>query len=125
MPLPNDPVRWPMSMDPSDVVDFIMSLTGTPALLDVDNSEEIDSFTLTMSAEGVALGLTIGTDARAPELIEGNTAVKLWLSVDSGSQAEGAYSAAGVELGVVGRFTTNSSPSRTYERTWAVKVMQR
>lgn len=125
MPLPSSPIAWEGSMDPSDVVDFIATLGGDTPLLDIANSEEIASYTLTVMAEGVALGLQIGSGIRAPALVESNTAVKLWLSVDSGSQADSAYSGAGIELGVVGRFTTNSSPSRTYERTWSVTVKQR
>lgn len=125
MPLPSSPIAWEGTMDPADVVDFVMSLAGDAPLLDLDNGEEIAGYTLTVLPEGVALGLEIGTASYAPELIEGNTGVKLWLSVDGGSQADSAYSGGGVELGVVGKFVTNSSPPRTYERTWAVKVLQR
>lgn len=125
MPLPSSPIAWQGSMDPSDVVDFVMSLGGDKPLLDLDNGEEIASYTLTVMPEGVALGLGIGTGDRAPALIEGNTAVRLWLSVDAGSQSESAFSGAGIELGVVGKFVTNSSPARTYERTWSAKVLQR
>lgn len=125
MPLPSSPIAWQGSMDPSDVVDFVMSLGGDKPVLDLDNGEEIASYTLTVMAEGVALGLQIGTASYAPSMIEGNTAVKLWLSVDGGSQADSAFSGGGVELGIVGRFVTNSSPARTYERTWSVKVLQR
>lgn len=125
MPLPNDPVRWPMSMDPSDVVDFIMSLTGTPALLDVDNGEEIASYDLNLSAEAASVGLLIGSGAYAPALVADNTAVKLWLSVDPAKRSDCVFSHGGVEVGVIGTFVTNSSPARTFERTWMVRVRQR
>lgn len=125
MPLPSSPIEWEGSMDSADVVDFEMTLAGTTPLLDTANGEEIASYTLTVMAEGVALGLQIGSGAYAPAPIEGNTGVRLWLSVDSGSQSDSAFSGSGTALGVVGKFVTNSSPARTYERTWAVTVKQR
>lgn len=125
MPLPSSPIEWEGSMDSADVVDFEMTLAGTTPLLDTANGEEIASYTLTVMAEGVALGLQIGSGAYAPTLIESNTGVRLWLSVDSGSQSDSAFSGTGTELGVVGKFITNSSPARTYERTWSVRVFQR
>lgn len=125
MPLPSSPIEWEYEPDPSDVADYVMTLAGDDPLLDTANSEEIASYTLTVGAEGVALGLEIGSGAYAPALIEGNTGVRLWLNVDSGSQSDSAYSGAGTQLGVTGNFVTNSSPARTFERTWAVTVKQR
>ncbi len=126
MPLPSDPIRWEYQMDPSDRVDFDMQFgEGADALLDVGGGEAIASYTLTVEAEGVALGLTIGSGAFAPSLVDSNRTVKLWLEVDSGFQGDAAFSGAGTELGIRIRITTNSTPARVYERTYAVTVKQK
>ncbi|MEA3537594.1 MAG: hypothetical protein U9R73_00520 [Pseudomonadota bacterium] len=126
MPLPSDPIRWEQKIDPGDRLDFLMELgAGTPPILDVDNGEIVTSYTLTMSAEGVALGLTIGTGLYAPQLIDSGRTVLLWLEVDSGNWSNAQYSGSGSEIGVTLQFQTNNSPARRYERTWALKVLQR
>lgn len=124
MAIPLTAFIWDDPMDPSDVVDFIVDCAD-PDLPLLEAGETIASFTLTLPAESVALGLTIGTSTRAPAKINTDTAIKLWLSVDSGYIANAAFSGAGTSLPVEVTIVTSSTPSRTRQRTCVVKVAQR
>lgn len=129
MPLPEPPIRWKQALDPSEILDYVMELgveeNGRRPLLDVDNGEEIASYDLNLTADAASVGLLIGTGAYAHALVADNTAVKLWLSVDPAKRSDCVFSHGGVEVGVIGTFVTNSSPARTFERTWMVRVRQR
>jgi phage tail tape-measure protein len=123
MALPPNASAWTQEMDPADIVDYQVTLAGTGGLL--ETGETIASYTLTMSAEGAALGVTIGSvGSYAPSLINSSTGVKLWLSVGSGFQSNAAFSGTGVSVGIELTVVTNSSPARTRQRTLVVKVAQ-
>lgn len=124
MAIPLTAFIWPDPMDPSDVVDFVIDCAD-PTLPLLESGETIASFTLVLPSESVALGLTIGTAARAPVKINTDTAIRLWLSVDSGFISNSAFSGAGQSLPVEVTIVTTSSPSRTRQRTCVVKVSQR
>lgn len=129
MPLPEPPIRWKQALSPGEELDYVMELgveaNGYAPLLDIENGEEIAAYDLVISADGVALGLQLGDGPRSSALVDDNTAVKLWLSVDDDMQADCIFSNGGVEIGVTGTFVTNSSPARTFERTWMVRVRRR
>ncbi|MHB9879096.1 hypothetical protein ACSMXM_05480 [Pacificimonas sp. ICDLI1SI03] len=120
MPLPKSPTTWDYEMDPGDRVEFTLDGPGF-----LSDDEVISSYTLINEPEGVALGLTIGADEYDPALVDGDTALKIWLSVDDAEHANESFAGDGVIVGIRGKFTTNSSPPRRYERTWAVRIIQR
>lgn len=132
MVLPPNAKVWTQEMDPADVIDYQATLSGVDGLL--ETGEQIGTFTLTMSPEGAALGVTIsaggvGEGGAAPALFDplggsSNTAVKLWLYVDEEFQADPAFEGSGSSIGITLTVHTNSSPARTRQRTLVVKVAQ-
>lgn len=115
------------SMDPADTVDYVCDFaTGDgihPALLDA--GETISSYTVTLSPEATALGLAImNTGSYVTSLINGSTAVKMWLQVSGGFQSNAAYDGAGSNLGIIVTITTSNSPARVRQRTCVVNVAQ-
>lgn len=103
-------------MDPSDEVDFRAQFT-----LDVD--EAISEFTLLTDAASTALGLEIGTGVRQPLLVEDDTAILVWLTIDPSLWNDPAFDT-GALLGFTAQIVTSSGPPRRYERSWVVLVRQ-
>lgn len=132
MPIPVNAVLMKQEMDPADIVDFVANFydtsdaTKTPIL---ESGETISSYTLTMSSEGAALGVTIETVApRAHGLITSsagyvdNTAIKFWLSVTGANATNAAWDATGTKIPVT--VTINTSQNRRRERTMVVTIAQ-
>jgi hypothetical protein len=126
MPIPLNAVVVKQEMDPRDIIDFIANCYDTsdpdkPPLL--ETGETISSYVLTMSAEGAALGVTIETVApRASALINSDTAIRYWLSVTSGFQANAAFDGVGTKIPVSVEISTNQNRRR--ERTMVIQVAQ-
>ena len=120
MALPRDPVSIGEAMDPAELLDFVFDLSGV-----LEPDEAIEAFAMTMSAEGAALGLLIETGARAPLLIENARAVQLWFAVAPAMRTDAAFTGEGVRIGIELRATTNASPPRVRERTFALTLRQR
>ena len=130
-------VDWQGALDPAEKLDFIADFTA--ATLGANEApvlapgELIASYSLAVTAEAAALGLTIeegapygpglvALDANLEE-VAGATAIKLWLSVAPAFQSNPAFES-GVKLGVVATIITDSVPQRTRERTYNVEVKQ-
>jgi hypothetical protein len=123
MALPEDPAVWSQSMDPADRLDYQMFCRGARPLL--ETAEQIASYTLALTPEAAALGLTIETGGgRDPVVLAGGDTVALWFSVASGFQTNAAFSGSGAQLGVELTIVTDSVPARTRQRTWALTVKQ-
>lgn len=123
MALPNDPVAISGAMDPSEILDFVFDFAN---LLQDSEVIDPDQVTLTMSAEGTALGITIATDAdREAALIDSDTAILLWLSVDAAFRSNAAFAGAGTTVGVEAHVRTNALPYRELERTFTITIRQR
>lgn len=126
MPIPLNAVEVEQEMDPADIVDFIFNAydTSDPAKLPLlEAGEIISGYTLTMSAEGAALGVTIETVApRASALINTNTGIRFWLSVSGAFQSDAAWDGAGTKIPVT--ININTDQNRVRERTMVIKVAQ-
>lgn len=107
---------WPYVMEPGDEVDFRAQFT-------LDTDEAIAAFELRTDAESTALGLEIGTGVRQPLLVEDDTALLVWFSIDPAMQNDPAFDS-GALVGFVAVITTNSGPPRRYERAFSVFVKQ-
>lgn len=124
MAIPSTAVRFGGSMDPGDWRPYEMDFSP---LLDVSAGEQIDpaTFALTMSAEGVALGVQMDAAGdRAPALIDGGTGIRFYLSVDPAQQSAPAFDV-GVSVAVVSVIRTTATPFNRYERTWVVPIVNR
>lgn len=120
MPIPPNAFQWSQPMDPADEIDYVVDVAG---LLDVAGGEAIASYTLTLGAEAVALGLTIGTGAYAVSQ-PSSTSYKIWFSIDPAFQSNSAFGGQGALLPMTIKITTNSSPARIRERTLVLQVAQ-
>lgn len=124
MAIPSTAVRFGGSMDPGDWRPYEMDFSP---LLDVIAGEQIDlaNFTLTMSAEGVALGVQMDdVGPRAPALIDSGTGIRFYLSVDPAQQNAPVFDA-GVSVAITTRIRTTATPFNIFERTWVVPIVNR
>ena len=123
MPLPEAAQLIPQPLDPSDLVDFQLDLIGGDRPM-LEEGEQVASYTFAVLPEGVALGLQIENQAPyVPALLEGNTALQFWLSVDEEMRSSSAFREPGVKLGLELTVMTNNVPPRRRQRTIAVEVV--
>lgn len=119
--LPPNAKKFPDPFDPKDRVEFILTLDGPTGIL--EDGEGVGSYELTLTAEAVALGLTLGSGTFAPSQPLPNQ-IKFWLEVDGAFLNNAAFSGAGTDLGIEVTVTTNSNPARRRQRTAVITVAQ-
>ena len=83
-------------------------------------NEGVASYTLAPSAEAVAAGLKVETDAWAPAL--NGLVLDFYLSVVPGMQGASAFGGTGMQLGVEATFVTDAVPPRTLQVTFVQEV---
>lgn len=111
-------------LDPHEEIDWLADCSDI-----LEAAEQIDTYTLTVLAEAVALGFTImsgsGRD-HAKAAVDGTSdkGVLYWATIDSAYQANAAFDGTGTSLPVELEIVTNSSPARTRQRTFLTKVAQ-
>lgn len=109
-------------MDPSDLIDIVYDARPMMA---VDEAIS-DTWVLTMSAEGAAVGLTISSGgAYAPAKVLADGGVRFWLSVSGIQQANNIFLNSGIDIPITLRWDTTNVPKRTFERTMVITVRQR
>jgi hypothetical protein len=86
------------------------------------SGETINSFTVAMSAEGTAVGLSIDNTTNPPAKIDNNTNIQIWFQVDPGEQSNVAFDGDGTRFAVTVSITT--SVGRKYQKTWTLLVQQ-
>jgi hypothetical protein len=118
MAIPAAASAWSQPMDPSDRVDYRIDLV-TAGLL--GGGEQVDSYTLTLLPEAVALGLTILEDIDHGPFDDG-TSIHLWLEVVEAFRTNTAFNA-GVNLPMELTVETTSTPPRRLQRTIVVRVV--
>lgn len=119
---PPNAIIFTQPMDPKDVVEYTLTIpqgSGQP----LETGETIASYTLALTAEAAAAGLTIVTTGGYTTTLVGQV-LTFWLSVSVGQQAAAVFSVDGMACGIEFTFNTNSSPARTKQRTLVVKVAQ-
>lgn len=122
MAIPSTAVECEGPLDPHEELDFVFPCG---ALLELADSEEVASYTLTLLPEAVALGLEIMTGSgRDHALLAGNTDIEFWLTVDPLFQEDAAFDGAGAQLPLEVEIVTNATPARTRQRTALVRVVQ-
>lgn len=124
MAIPLNARRWDEQMDPADVLEWVLHVgifNGQAGLL--EPLETVASYTLALSAEAVALGLTTGTLTRAASQPT-PTSFRWWFLIDSAFQSNAAFSGEGALLPMELTIVTDATPSRTLQRTLVLKVAQ-
>ncbi len=122
MAIPPSAVRFQAQMDPGDRIEFVAIFNE---ILQVSAGEQIaeGTWTLTMSPEGAALGVTIGSaGAYAAGLQVSNQQIRFWLWVLDANQSDAIFNS-GVDVAITIRFETTNIPPRRYERSFVVRVI--
>jgi hypothetical protein len=120
MAIPTTAVSIGQIMDPKEELDFAIDVAG---LLEV--GENVASYTLSVFAEAVALGLAIMSGSGRNAFYSLVTKkVSFWLAIDVGNQSNVAYDGAGASLGLLLTIITDATPARTRQRTVVVRAAQ-
>jgi hypothetical protein len=110
-------------MDPYERLDWIAELSGTDGLL--ETGETIASFTLTMGAEGAALGVSVLTAAPyTAATTDAAKSVRFWLEVDEAFRENAAFNDA-VSIPITLSLLTSNVPARRRQRTMVVEFIQK
>jgi hypothetical protein len=126
MALPENATVWTAPMDPTDLVDYRASFRGDIPLL--EEMETVDTYTVALTAEAVALGVTIyegpvaADGPQSPKLVETGSACDVWFEVDEAERENAAFSDPGASVGVV--FTIITTDGRRRQRTWVLRIVQ-
>ena len=118
MAIPSSTTVWTQSMDPYDIVDYIIDCSKM-----LEEGENISTYTVSLLAEASLLGLTINNSGGySTTLISGNR-IRVWLSILPAEQSNPIFVNA-VTLPLEVTITTSSTPPRRKQRTVAVTVQQ-
>lgn len=120
MAIPPTAMRFARVLDPTEVLDYGISLTNI-----LEPGEQIASYLLELFPEATALGLTImsGT-GRDHALFNGNTGIRFWLTIDESERENPIFEGGGIPLPMRITADTNSDPGRVRQRTFLVPVAQ-
>lgn len=119
MAIPASAIKWTPKMDPSDLVDYQIDLSGADSIL--ETGELVDTFNITVLSEGTALGFIVeNTAPYAPTIVNGNK-ITLWFSVAEANRSNTAFTT-GVQIPMELEIITTSSPPRKRQRTFVVEV---
>lgn len=124
MPTPPTAKSFSAPLDPHEEIDWVLNCADL-----LEANEQIDSYSLTLLAESVALGLTIMSGSGRDDTtiaINGAAAkgVLFWAEIDAAYEENSAFDGAGTSLPIELEIVTNSTPARTRQRTFLMKVVQ-
>lgn len=120
MAIPPTATEWSDAMDPTDRTEWVMDLSPW-----LQSDEQVVSYDLTLSPEAIDAGLYFSTDPlRAHLLISGNRQVRFWTEIAPADRGSPAFDGSGTKYPIVIFFTTDSVPSRDFERTFLLRVAQ-
>ncbi len=117
MPAPTAAVAFQAVMDPSDRVDFIARFASL-----LEEGELIDTVSIALYPEAVALGFSILEGAGLGPSIINNDAVLFWVEVEAGMR-EGSQFNSGARMPIEFTITTNATPFRRFQRTLIITVV--
>lgn len=122
MSIPPTAFKLPRPLDPSDLEGYGCRIRRGDAPTDTLRSgEAIQSYSFAPTPEAVAAGLIIRDDPdRAPRLVGQD--LTFWLCIDPSMRSSTLFNGGGLELAMELTFETNSSPSRTKQKTVTVQV---
>ena len=113
--LPLGAMEFQRPLDPSDLAPYAVGFANIAGAAEITAIERV-----TMSAAGVAVGVTIEAVSPRRPIIDEVTKkkVQLWLSVTGGTQANAAFNGSGLKVGIA--LWVRLSDGRLYERTVVV-----
>ena len=118
MPLPSEVTVWSESIDPRDIRPFAFDLSTF-----LNPGEDVSVYDIVLLAESILAGLELGVGQYA-HAKTGNLII-FYPLISVGMQEDLQFYGSGVRLPIVLNITTNSTPPRRLQRTYAVEVKQR
>lgn len=119
MPIPETAKRANETIDPADIVDFVVNMTKL-----LEDGEEFSSMLIEAYPESAALGFRILSVAPYAPVALSNGRVRIFVTVQLANQEDAVF-AQGKSMGVKVTAVTNSAPTRQYQRSAAIPVGQR
>lgn len=121
MAIPPTAIRLGRTLDPSDIKDVVLNCA--PYL---QPGETIASYTLDLSTSAIAAGMEFLTGGgRDPQLINGNTAIRIWPAIDPAEALNPMFEGAGVALDAEITVVTDATPPRTDQQTFLIGWAQK
>lgn len=121
MAIPPTAKRLGKLLDPSDIKPIMIDFS--PA---IPVGAGIDTYTMTISAEGVALGMEIMSGGgRDPSLENDDTAIKLWPAIDEDEAQNPAFDGAGVAIALEVTIIMTTIPAQTDQQTFLIPWAQK
>lgn len=114
-------------MDPKDVRPWDIIITragGSDPYPMLEAGEEVASYTLGPSIEGIAAGLSVKSGGGYDPVLADDT-VTFYPAVDVGSQNASMFNDPGQVLGIELTIVKNTTPAETIQRTVGLRVRQR
>lgn len=119
MTIPLYAIQWPQPLVPGEQDDFVFEGVGWI----LEPGETISTYSLTLGADAITAGLTLGTGTFAPSQPSA-TSIKFWFSIAAVHLADAAFTAPGVIVSMTLSIATNNAPPRTRFRTLALQICQ-
>jgi len=109
-------------MDPAELLDYKFRLKQPGTKLLEDN-EAVDTFTLALYPEAIALGLEIKSGGGYDESTDGDN-ITVWFEIDELFWDDVAYDGDGAGLAMELTLVTDNVPPRRRQRTLVLQVVQ-
>lgn len=117
MAIPKNATAWPSPMDPADYKDYVAEWGAV-----LQEGETISTFDVTMSAEGIALGVSIDAVTHPPAKVDDDKNIVMWPMVDPLNQGDAEWDGDGTQVAI--EITITTSMGRDYQKTWVLTVQQ-
>lgn len=117
MPIPAGAIAWAQPIDPSDRADFLVQFARL-----LTGGEVIQSASVSLLPEAVALGLKIIEGGAHGPSIANETNIEIWFEVEEALRENIAFRG-GADLPVEITIHTNATPPRRFQRTMVVRVV--
>ncbi len=122
MPTPPNAIALTQPMDPSDLIDYSLTLSqGDDAKSLLATGESVASYTLELTTEAMAAGLQIQSGNGYDTTLSG-LSLKFWLAVDPAVTSNATFDGAGLTLGIELTVITDAPTPRRRQRTITVQV---
>lgn len=121
MAIPPTAIKLPRTLDPSDIKDVVLNCA-----LVLQSGEKIASYTLNLSTSAIAAGMEfMSGGGRDPQLINGETAVRVWPAIDPLEALNPIFDGSGIALDAELTIVTDSVSSRTDQQTFLIQWAQK
>lgn len=118
MEIPDAALRFPRTMDPSDIMPCAVAFGPITA------GDSVASFAILFDDDAVAAGVGIKQGGAYPAPFLADSILRFWVAVDPAKQGDSAFDKRGLLCGITITMTTNGTPPEVRQRTAALLVKQ-